>query len=548
MIKKVISILSVLMVLFFVSCASSQTDTDNSKTEKPSVEAPVVENPDDSKNDDKVIPVTEDDKTGQKDSENAEVTESKEESESTEKSEDNQTPQDTPSEEGLESEASENTSEDSSEASQTGDSEDDSNTGTLTSTDTETKVTLTSETTENNSDNPEESSTDASEENTERAESEDEEADDFADLEVPEDFEEPLVRDLYIPAEDENDTDSQEDEENLDGDSDENAELSEDSEDFVDEIIEETEPEEIIIPSRSVTLRKGENLAIIYPGSGWIYMGSLSEYNNMASKGRKLGSQDTKYTLLAKEAGTQIHHFYKVDNLTGEYIDDYIEITVLDKKGSSKTTITAPAYEEIVPAKPETPAKESKPTPEPKAETETTEESPQAKQTEKKEEPSSQSKPEQTKSGQTAPVQTKRPETVEEKTSDEPDIPLLVDEDNTEDDVINVEDDEVYASQGQDQPQINTDEILEKAKAAFDVKSFEESFTLLTEFFEYAIDRQDEALYLQGQLLESDSSVKDIKGAVQAYELLVKNYPSSIYWNDANKRIKYLKRFYYLSN
>ena len=28
----------------------------------------------------------------------------------------------------------------------------------------------------------------------------------------------------------------------------------------------------------------------------------------------------------------------------------------------------------------------------------------------------------------------------------------------------------------------------------------------------------------------------------------VKNYPSSIYWNDANKRIKYLRRFYYLSN
>ena len=122
----------------------------------------------------------------------------------------------------------------------------------------------------------------------------------------------------------------------------------------------EVESEELIImPSRSVTLKRGESLEVVYPGSGWIYMGSLSEYNNLASRGRKLGATDTKYTLLAKEAGTQIHHFYKVDNLTGEYIDDYLEVIVLDKKGSSKTTVKAPEYQYIIPPKPESPAKAS---------------------------------------------------------------------------------------------------------------------------------------------------------------------------------------------
>ena len=127
----------------------------------------------------------------------------------------------------------------------------------------------------------------------------------------------------------------------------------------IEPIIEiQEEPEEIIItPSRTVTLKKGETLIVTYPGNGWIYMGSTSEYNNLASRGRKLGSTDTKYTLLAKEAGTQIHHFYKIDNLTGEYIDDYLEVTVLDKKGKSSTTITAPDYATTVPKKPETPAK-----------------------------------------------------------------------------------------------------------------------------------------------------------------------------------------------
>nr|MCR5765137.1 hypothetical protein [Treponema sp.] len=137
-------------------------------------------------------------------------------------------------------------------------------------------------------------------------------------------------------------------EEELDAESDTENETEDDSYEQEIENPEGQTEELIIMPSRSVSLKRGENLEVIYPGSGWIYMGSLSEYNNLASRGRKLGATDTKYTLLAKEAGTQIHHFYKVDNLTGEYIDDYLEVIVLDKKGSSKTTVTAPEYQAFI--------------------------------------------------------------------------------------------------------------------------------------------------------------------------------------------------------
>lgn len=548
MIKKVISILSVLIMLLFISCASSQPEADDTKTEKPAVEAPVVDTPDNENKSDSEKDKTESsENTSVETEENSTAEDNSNEAENTDITEDTDSTESTGADENLSATETTGTTEntdiaDSSDSTETtvsiisSDNYDEQN-------DTESDAETNTE-----SDDSEQDSESAEKEDTEKedAESEDEktadeEQDEFADLEVPEDFEEPLVRDLYL-SETEDDGENTGDEENTDEDleqdnEDEDSELAETSEDEADEIIEEPEPEEIIVPSRSVTLRKGENLAIVYPGSGWIYMGSLSEYSNMASKGRKLGSQDTKYTLLAKEAGTQIHHFYKVDNLTGEYIDDYIEITVLDKKGSSKTTITAPAYVEVVPQKAETPAKESKPAPEPKPEVEQTEEPAQTKQ------PEQTPKQAEIKEEKPAPVST----TSTASSSDEPDIPLLLDETNSEDDVINVEEDEIFAVQEQ-QPQINTDEILENAKSAFDDKRYEESFTLLTEFFEYAIDRQDEALYLQGQLLESDSSIKDIKGAVQAYELLVKNYPSSIYWNDASKRIKYLRRFYYLSN
>ena len=46
MIKKVISILSVLIMLLFISCASSQPEADDTKDEKTAVEAPVVDTQD----------------------------------------------------------------------------------------------------------------------------------------------------------------------------------------------------------------------------------------------------------------------------------------------------------------------------------------------------------------------------------------------------------------------------------------------------------------------------------------------------------------------
>ena len=117
----------------------------------------------------------------------------------------------------------------------------------------------------------------------------------------------------------------------------------------------EKEPEQIV-PSRKVTVNTNETLSITYPGYGWIYLGSESENNNLVSTGRKVENEETVYTLTAKRAGTQLQHFYKVDTITGNFIDDWIEVEVLDNKGSVYTIVKAPDYAEIVPERPETPA------------------------------------------------------------------------------------------------------------------------------------------------------------------------------------------------
>ncbi len=291
----------------------------------------------------------------------------------------------------------------------------------------------------------------------------------------------------------------------------------------------EPEPEIIIVPSRSVSLKKGETLVITYPGNGWIYMGSTSEYNNLASRGRKLGTTDTKYTLLAKESGTQIHHFYKVDNLTGDYIDDYIEVTVLEKKGKSSTVVNAPDYSEIVPKKPETPAKAT-PKPAPKKEPEedqaATETSVPATDTTYKTK-----EPEKKTNTQPAPKPIVEPQPEPEADAEDSVIEI-----ETEDAVIVIDEDNENAAE--------LESIMEKARSSVSSKKYDDAYPDLVQYLELSTDNRDEALYLLGQILESNSKYRDIKQAVETYQTLCDNYPASKYWDKANKRIVYLKRFY----
>ena len=338
-----------------------------------------------------------------------------------------------------------------------------------------------------------------------------------------------------------------ESEQNIDSEADEDSAQEETSEQTVEE-------EAVIIPSRSVTLKKGETLTVTYPGSGWIYMGSTSEYNNLASRGRKLGSTDTKYTLLAKEAGTQIHHFYKTDNLTGEFIDDYLEVTVLDKKGKSGTIVAAPDYAAAVPKKAETPAKSSVTKNKEKLEKEQ-KELEQAQAQAKEQEPAPETKkvePETTSESKPASVKAKPAEQKPSETKSKQSSKKAVKPEpkqEEEEDVIVIEDEEtvvVVEEQEEKEEKETADltELLNEAVSAKAAKNYNLAYKSLLNYLEQSTDDRDEALFLLGQLLEEDTPIKNIKEAINTYQTLCDNYPASKYWDKANKRIIYLKRFY----
>ncbi len=278
-----------------------------------------------------------------------------------------------------------------------------------------------------------------------------------------------------------------------------------------DEQNNETEKE--IIPSRSVTLKKFEYLDVTYPGSGWIYMGLTDNSKDIAYFGRKLGTKDTKFTLQARAAGTKIIHFYRNDPLTGQYLDDYIEVIIQPENGSNKTHIEAPEYKLPV-KKIEKPVKQiEEQSEETKAETEAETVKPEV---EKKQ--------------------------VEKSVPAKP-VPVVSEKKQVEETPAQKENEQTVQTENSVQTP-NSQTLLKEAQLLYNEKEYKASLSKLNQFFELSTDNRDEALYLKGQILEEKSDVRDIKGAIDAYSTLTKNYPASKYWDSANKRIIYLKRFY----
>ena len=273
---------------------------------------------------------------------------------------------------------------------------------------------------------------------------------------------------------------------------------------------EETENEKIE-PSRSVKIQNYQYLDIVYPGAGWIYLGQTDNKNDFIFYGRKLGGTDTRFTIRSKTPGTFILHFYKNDALTGNFIDDYLEVIVLEEKSKSNEHILAPSYAENVPQK-----YEQKTT----SNFFTTEQN-----ISEQNEQNAQDNIEET-------VQS------ENKVSETEEVP------SQNQNEISEKENNLKSSKPKTFSNLSPEQLLEEAKKLYEQKDYENAKKALDNFLETSVSDIDEALFLQGQILETKSEIQNIKGAIDCYDLIVKKYPQSKNWSKANKRSIYLKRFY----
>mgnify|MGYP004631314727 CR=1 FL=1 len=280
-------------------------------------------------------------------------------------------------------------------------------------------------------------------------------------------------------------------------------ELSEEIQEEPAEKAEQAENDSQKDPSRSMTAKNNQYVDIIYPGRGWIYMGEDEGKDQILRYfGRKLGTENTTFTLRTTKSGETVLHFYKNDVLKGEYIDDYLEIKVLEESAKPNERAKAPSYEESVPQKPVRLEK--------KAETQ--------EETQK----------------------TDEIKNIEEKNSGNEQKLSSQDETNLkQNDVSN-------NSKPEEKKSLKTSSknLLEQAKKDFEAKSYAQALSEVQQYLDTQNTRIDEALFLQGQILEADSEVKNIKSAIDSYNSLIKNYPASTFWQKANRRKIYLNRYY----
>ena len=468
----------------------------------------------------------------------------------------------------------------------------------------------------------------------------------------------------------------------------------------------ETDPN--VTPSRSVTIGLNQYLEVEYPGNEWIYLGEAEETNHVRYYGRKLGRENTTFTLCSKEAGTVLLHFYCIDPLNGTSISDYLEVVVEDRTTGTSKKVTAPSYAKAVPGgqhsnefdyvtptvkevhkEPATPytlevpnppkentvavpktsssstkssgststtsSSTTKPSSSSSATTQASSSSSSAKNTtstgtttKPATSSTSTSKSSSSSSTSTTPASTSSSSsrsassssTTTTSTATSPatasssssttrsassgststaspsassttrsassgsttsstqstssgntpasasiatgnpttrsisrsaSSPITEDYDTADYDYTDAASSysdasdsypsygsssgsaassgitsgpSIAANTGSDYSSLSGSELLEKAHEAYDNAKYAECLSYLEEFFNSSASGIDEALYLQGQALEAPGSSRNIKGALDAYETLVKNYPYSKYWEPANERVIYIKRFY----
>lgn len=302
---------------------------------------------------------------------------------------------------------------------------------------------------------------------------------------------------------------------------------------------EETNNAEEITPSRKVTLKKMEYLDITYPGQGWIYMGITDGSKDLTYFGRKLGTENTKFTLQARNAGKKIVHFYKNDALSGQYIDDYIEVEILNQKGSNKTHIDAPEYKQPVPKKAKEKIIKDQAKNDEEISMETTESSlvqttSNSSNVSDSNSVSSIENDSKIEKQTSAPKETKNVEGVLEQ-EEEGRGGERTSSSSSSSSIEKTEDKNSLT---------DSNTLLQEAQVLYNEKEYKLALEKINSFLESATSKRDLGLYLQGQILEAKSEVQNIKAAIEAYSTLTKNYPASKRWDDANKRMIYLKRFY----
>ena len=254
--------------------------------------------------------------------------------------------------------------------------------------------------------------------------------------------------------------------------------------------------------SRSVKLYTGQRLEVVYPGEGWVYLGESSAQKGIKYQQRKLQSGTSIFHFGAGDEGSYILNFSYFDVFSDNFISDSIAVHVEKAKTKLNNTVKAPDYKGPINTQ-----KENKP---------------DLKKENKYDEVLA-GTPLKTESSSSAKKNENK------KVYDVPDLVTVTEKSESK-------------TSGQDFK--SAAEMLDMIRGYISEGNAVSALNSAEDFFKNYSVNLDEALFLRGQAYELNGPNKNVKKAFEAYQTLTKAYPESKFWDKADARIRYIKKFY----
>lgn len=286
-----------------------------------------------------------------------------------------------------------------------------------------------------------------------------------------------------------------------------------------------TEPDSSKEPviSRTVKLYTGQRLRLDYPGEGWVYLGESTAQKGIKYQQRKLQNGITVFNFNTENKGSYLLNFSRFDAFSDNFIADSVLVEVEDSIQKLNNVVKAPDFKgtltgaDSIAAEPAVP-QNSRMTVNPNLEN-------------KKAETAANEKTETVKTAEAVNTEAEIPKKTVGKSpviSDSPDVLIAMETETKE-----------------TKPQEpSAEESLESIRKSIASGNASEALNNLNSFFQNYSVRADEAWFLRGQAYELNGKEKNIKLALDAYQTVVKAYPDSARWDEADARIRYIKKFY----
>jgi hypothetical protein len=251
--------------------------------------------------------------------------------------------------------------------------------------------------------------------------------------------------------------------------------------------------------SRTIRGTAGQILEVPFRGTGWVYLGETNAGQGISYLSRRAETEGQTFMFRLDERGEYELRFYKQDFIRDYILNDHVRVIV--ENAPKQDSFFYPEEPSRLVAEPRWPPPEK-----------------QAERTNSDEA----SPPAGARDGQLPETAAAMPGNVAPETA-------AGRQDNA----------------APEAAELLPAALLGRAREAYEAGQFPEALAALDEFRSNFPLGSDEAWWLYGQVLESSGPRRDIRGALEYYRRLIREYPQSPRCDDAGKRIAYLERFYF---